>query len=210
MKPESQLNAPNKRAFWIFYLLFALLAVCIFFAWKHYPVKSITWPSFTNPFAEESVPIGYYKVLSVADGDTIVIDMNSIEERIRLVGVDTPETHHPELPVQCFGEAASKYTQDLLEGKSVRLVADSQGTNRDRYQRLLRYVYTSDNTLVNLNLIEQGYGFAYLGFPFDMMDQFAAAEKTARQNNKGLWSGCNVDEDNRNPQTIYPEGQLVP
>ncbi|MDQ2973749.1 MAG: thermonuclease family protein [bacterium] len=210
MNLKSQQNAPNKRAFWIFYLLFAILAISIFFAWRFEPIKSIQWPSLNNPFVEEPIPVGYYKVLSVADGDTIVIDMNGIEERIRLVGVDTPETHHPELPVQCFGEAASTYTKTLLEGKSVRLEADSQGTNRDRYQRLLRYVYTNDNTLVNLSLIEQGYGFAYLGFPFDKMDKFAAAEKSARQNNKGLWSGCNVDEDNRNPQTIYPEGQLVP
>lgn len=122
-----------------------------------------------------------------------------------MIGVDTPETHHPELPVQCFGEAAAKFTNTLLEGKNVRLEADQQSNNRDYYQRLLRYVYTEDGTLVNLKLIQDGYGFAYLGFPFDKSDEFAAAERDARENSRGLWSGCNIDENRANPQTVYPD-----
>lgn len=133
---------------------------------------------------------GFYRVTEVYDGDTIAVDMNGTTEKVRMIGVDTPETHKPKTPVQCYGPEASNYTKQLLTGKTVRLEADPTNQNRDRYDRLLRYVYTEQNTLVEQSLIEQGFGFAYLSFPFEKSEQFADWQQQAQTNKLGLWSAC--------------------
>lgn len=137
---------------------------------------------------------GQYSVSGVFDGDTIQVDMYGRQESIRLIGVDTPETHHPNKPVQCFGHAASDFTKATLEryGNIVSMEADEYSSNRDRYNRLLRYVYLPDGTLLNQAIIEEGYGFAYTAFLFAKSDEFTAAETRARQSNAGLWSACPV------------------
>ena len=108
---------------------------------------------------ERSQP-GLYRVVKFDDGDTITVDMNGTVETVRFIGVDTPETHHPDRPIECYGREASDYTKRLIGGQKVRLQADPLDTNRDRYGRLLRYVYLPDNTLVEQKLIAEGYGFA--------------------------------------------------
>lgn len=133
---------------------------------------------------------GLYKVVRFDDGDTIVVDMNGTNETIRFIGVDTPETHDPRKAVQCFGQAAAAFTKQLIDNNLVRLEADPLNTNRDRYKRLLRYVYLSDGTLVNAEIIKQGYGFAYLSFPVTKADEFRLYEKEAREASRGLWSSC--------------------
>lgn len=143
----------------------------------------------------QNIQPGYYLVTEVSDGDTFSIDMNGSTERIRMIGVDTPETHHPNKAVQCFGEKASEFTKNLISNKPVRLEADPTNTNRDRYNRLLRYVYLEDSTLVNAEIIKQGYGFAYIAFPFEKKDAFSAYQRTAREENKGLWNDCSVEKD---------------
>ena len=137
-----------------------------------------------------SVTTGSYRVTEFLDGDTISVDMNGRNEKIRMIGVDTPETHDPRKTVECFGKAASEYTKQLIGEGPVRLEADQLSTNRDRYNRLLRYVYTSDNKLVQAEIIKNGYGFAYVSFPFSMLDEFREYEKQAREQNLGLWSSC--------------------
>lgn len=116
--------------------------------------------------------------------------MNGHTETIRFIGVDTPETHDPRKPVQCYGQQAAAYTQTLIGSKAVRLAADPLDTDRDRYNRLLRYVYLPDGTLVNQAIIEQGYGFYYPYFPFTKKTEFAAAQTKAQSNKDGLWSAC--------------------
>ncbi len=133
---------------------------------------------------------GFYRVTQVYDGDTIAVLMNGTEEKIRLIGVDTPETHKPDTPVQCYGPQASDFSTKALLGQNVRLEADPLGDNRDRYNRLLRYVYLPDGTLWDQRLIEQGYGFAYLSFPFSKADEFAVSQDNARNANLGLWTAC--------------------
>lgn len=133
---------------------------------------------------------GLYHVVEFVDGDTIAVDMNGKKETLRFIGVDTPETHDPRKAVQCFGYAAADFTKNLIGKNDVRLVADPLNTNRDRYNRLLRYIYLPSGTLVNLEIIKQGYGFAYTSFPFTKVDEFRAAEKEARESNKGLWRKC--------------------
>jgi len=142
-----------------------------------------------------SVDPGFYRVIEVSDGDTIVVDMNSTEERIRMIGVDTPEKNHPSKPVQCFAEAASKFTKNLIGDQAVRLEADPTNSNRDRYDRLLRYVYLPDNRLVNAEIIKSGYGFAYTNFLFEKKEDFKNYQRDAEQNNLGLWGKCDVFEN---------------
>lgn len=144
----------------------------------------------SQPKTALNIPAGSYRVVEFADGDTIVIDMDGRNERVRIIGVDTPETHDPRKPVECFGQAASDFTKNLIGSQPVRLEADSLSTNRDRYDRLLRHVYTSDNKLVSAEIIKEGFGFAYLSFPFGKLDEFRTYEQQARQQGKGLWSSC--------------------
>jgi micrococcal nuclease len=133
-----------------------------------------------------------YRVAKFDDGDTIVVDMNGSQETVRFIGVDTPETHKPNTPIQCYGPEAANYTKRLIGSQSVRLQADPLDTNRDRYGRLLRYVYLPDGTLVEQKLITEGYGFAYTYFPFEKAGQFSAYEQAAKTAGKGLWSACQV------------------
>jgi len=134
---------------------------------------------------------GLYQVVSYSDGDTITVDMNGTKEEIRFIGVDTPETHDPRKNVQCGGPAASAYTRQRIGayGK-VRLQSDALSSNRDRYNRLLRYVYLPDGTLMNQNLIATGHGFAYTYFPFTKSALFGKLEAQARQAKKGVWGYC--------------------
>lgn len=133
---------------------------------------------------------GTYSINHFIDGDTIAVNMNGNAETVRLIGVDTPETHKPNTPVQCYGPQAAAYTQRLIGQGRVRLTADSLSTNRDRYNRLLRYVYLADGRLLNEVLIQQGYGFYYPYFPFTKARQFAADEQGAMDQKIGLWSHC--------------------
>jgi micrococcal nuclease len=173
-------------------LIFSLLIVVIagFFGLDaYYPENAVT----------KNLPMptpGQFEVAKVYDGDTIGVQINTKIEKVRLIGVDTPETHHPKKPVQCFGQAASDYTTKNLLGKKVRLESDPIGDNIDRYSRLLRYVYLEDGTLWNQKLVADGYGFAYTSFPFGKSDEFRQAEKSARENNRGLWGGCEITTDN--------------
>ncbi|MBI3624362.1 thermonuclease family protein [Candidatus Saccharibacteria bacterium] len=147
------------------------------------------WFNTPKQFLQQTQP-GLYHVSIFYDGDTIAVNMNGVNEKIRLIGVDTPETHDPRKALQCFGQAAAVFTKQLIGNSSVRLEADALSSNRDRYNRLLRYVYLPDGRLVNLEIITQGYGFAYTGFPFTKSDQFVAAQTAARQASKGLWHDC--------------------
>jgi micrococcal nuclease len=106
----------------------------------------------------------FYLCTRVVDGDTIIVKMKGTEERVRLIGMDTPETVHPEKPIEYFGKAASAFTKRMAEGKMVRLEYDWQ--EKDKYGRLLAYVYLEDGIFLNAEIINQGYGFAYTRFPF--------------------------------------------
>ena len=135
---------------------------------------------------------GLYSIARYVDGDTIVVNMNGTDETVRFIGIDTPETHNTNTPVQCYGPAAAAHTQNVIKaaGGKVRLVSDSLSTNRDRYNRLLRYVYLPDGTDVNKLNVEQGYAFYYPFFPFSKKAEFQAAEKSAMAAHKGLWGAC--------------------
>ena len=165
-------------------LITSLILTVLFLLAQHFGLLDSVTDS-----VEQNQP-GLYTVTGFSDGDTISVDMNGKKEKVRFIGVDTPETHKPNAPVQCYGPAASAFTKNVIGAKKVRLEADPLSTNRDRYDRLLRYVYLPDGTLVNERLIRDGYGFYYPYFPFKKSGQFEIAQNKARAENKGVWGNC--------------------
>jgi len=141
-----------------------------------------------------------YPVTGVVDGDTIKITYEGVEETVLLIGIDTPETVHPSKPVECFGEEASNKMKDLVEGKSVFIMFDNTQGLRDKYGRLLLYIWTND-IFVNKRMIEEGYAYEYTySTPYLYQDEFKAAEKQAREGKIGLWGdvcACDKKELNR-------------
>jgi micrococcal nuclease len=138
---------------------------------------------------------GQASVVRVVDGDTVAVRVGGREETVRLIGIDTPETVDPRSPVECFGQEASDRAKALLpEGTGVRLVADVEA--RDRYDRLLAYVYRDDGTFVNLALVEDGYA-SVATYPPNVAhtSEFTAAAARARDEGRGLWSACGGPDD---------------
>jgi micrococcal nuclease len=143
---------------------------------------------------EESIPQAgeLRKVVRVVDGDTIVV---SPKEKVRLIGVNTPETKDPKKAVECFGKEATQFTRDAVEGKTVRLVLDKVNAKRqhkDKYRRTLAYAYLADGTMLNAELIRQGYAPAEIRFPFRYLSEFRELERAARAEALGLWSSCPI------------------
>jgi len=122
------------------------------------------------------------KCTRVVDGDTIVLRNG---EKVRLIGVDTPETKHPSKPVEYYGKEATAFTNKMVGGKVVTLKYDVQ--QRDKYGRLLAYVYLMDGTFLNAEIIKQGYGHVYTKAPFKYLEQFRQYEQEAREAKRGLW-----------------------
>jgi micrococcal nuclease len=130
-----------------------------------------------------------YKVVKVIDGDTLDVSIDGKTERLRLIGIDTPETVDPRETVQCFGKEASDKAKSMLQGTSVHLEEDTSQDSRDKYGRLLRYVYLEDGTNFNKYMIAEGYAHEYTyQVPYAYQKEFKAAEASARDNNRGLWS----------------------
>jgi micrococcal nuclease len=130
-------------------------------------------------------------VLKVIDGDTVDIDIKGNTERVRLIGVNTPETKHPTKPIECFGPEASAYlTQLLPKGTHVRIERDIEA--RDRYGRMLLYLYReSDNLFINLDLVSHGYGIPMSIEPNTFhRNDFVHAAALAETTNVGLWKAC--------------------
>ena len=131
--------------------------------------------------------VGNFIVSKVIDGDTILLQNG---EKVRYIGIDTPETIDPRKEVQCFGKEASTKNKELVEGKEVRLVKDV--SERDKYGRLLRYVYIGD-VFINEKLVAEGYAHAFTYPPDVAYSQlFIEKERLARENKLGLWKGCEV------------------
>lgn len=173
----------HRRLSVFFASLFLTLAIFAVAACGKNPLPA---PKSAAPTGDAAVP-----VVRVVDGDTIVVRLSGRNERVRLIGIDTPESVKPNTPVQCFALEASARTKALLPaGAPVKLVRDVE--LRDRYGRLLAYVYrATDNLFVNLSLATEGYAVAYT-YPPNVAhaDEFVAAAAEARDAGRGLWSRC--------------------
>jgi micrococcal nuclease len=143
----------------------------------------------------------YYPVVRVVDGDTVVVKIDGVDETLRLIGIDTPETVDPRKPVQCFGIEASNKAKEWLSGKMVELESDPSQDERDKYGRLLRYVRIQEGLFYNLEIIKQGYAHEYTYIiPYKYQTEFKNAEDYARENELGLWHPDACQED-----TVAPE-----
>ena len=161
--------------------------------------RTASEPRPTVARASGNLPAGVDAVVKkVVDGDTIEI---SGGERVRLIGIDTPETKDPKRPVGCYGAEASRFTATVLPpGTPVRLVGDAE--QRDRYDRLLAYVYRrADGMFVNAELLRRGYA-QLLTIPPNVAhtDEFVAIAAQARDGSQGLWGAC----------TLLPDGKVTP
>jgi len=147
-------------------------------------------PPPVRPSSAKGAPPGY-TVVEVIDGDTIKVDIGEKIVTVRLIGIDAPEPTEIANPHNqqndYFGPEAAQYAKQLMENQLVYLIPDPMQSNRDKYDRLLRYVFLEDGTLVNAKLIADGYAYNYIYEPFQFMKQFDYLEKQAKENRLGLW-----------------------
>ena len=130
------------------------------------------------------------QVIRVVDGDTIIVSLNHKPETIRLLGINTPETVKPNFPIECYGPEASKETKEMLTDKIVQLESDPSQDNKDKYNRLLRYVFLDEKNF-NESLVRDGYAREYTyKVPYKYQKLFKADQKVAKKNKVGLWGSC--------------------
>ena len=132
-----------------------------------------------------------FRVVHVVDGDTLDVnidDRGRDHTRIRLWGVDTPETVKPGAPVERFGRQAGAFAKQAAFDKQVRLELDPCQT-RDKYGRLLAYVILPDGTMLNRVLIEEGYGYADPRYEHRLRDEFMRRQRKAMRAGRGMWTG---------------------
>ncbi|MCC6864733.1 MAG: thermonuclease family protein [Ignavibacteria bacterium] len=172
-----------------------VIIILLYFGWKY------IYPKLEN---RDSHNKKSFLVTKVFDGDTFEAEINGKPEKIRMLGIDTPEKwdsdkferdkersgKDKEL-LRKLGELSSDFTARLIGGKKVILLPDSKSDDKDKYGRLLRYVYLEDGTFVNLKIVEEGYANAYRKFNTSKKNEFIEAENEARENKKGLWGDIN-------------------
>ncbi len=172
----------------VFTFLLILLVVGFFL------VKKFTEPDSS---AGDNKSGEYYTVVRVVDGDTFELEDKI---KVRLLGIDTPEKYESKKldkdaevsgqdkkTIKKLGKLASDYVRGFAEGKRVRLERDPKNDDKDKYGRLLRYVYLEDGTCVNAKIIKDGYAQVYEKFEITKLDEFRKLQKEARENNRGLW-----------------------
>ncbi len=185
---------------------------------------SIGWDQATNVVTLSTAEKFSATVVDVVDGDTVKLKWKSSKsssgasktESVRLIGVDTPETVHPTKGVEPYGKEASNYTKSILkEGTSVWIEFDEQ--QRDRYGRLLVYLFLTDGTFFNAQLVSAGYAKTAT-FPPNVrwVDVFTHMQTNARENQRGLWgldgeTGQSVDQSTEQPkgQAAKSKGDIV-
>jgi len=142
-------------------------------------------------------------VVRCVDGDTIYVALPrppeglGTRERLRLIGVDSPEARQESPTVRRLALAASEFTRRRLEGRIVHLACDWR--QRDRYGRLLAYVYLPDGSCHNAELLREGYAHAYTRFPFQFLEEFRAQQAAARRQGRGLWAANGPGKPYRAP-----------
>lgn len=128
----------------------------------------------------------WHKVVRVIDGDTLVANVDGKDEKIRVIGIDAPESTTSQ---ECFGKESSNKAKEFLNGKWIQLERDDSQSDRDKYNRLLRYVWFDSGTDFGRRLIEEGYAFEYTyNTPYAKQLQYKSTQTYAKDNLKGLWS----------------------
>ena len=131
----------------------------------------------------------YYNVTKVIDGDTLHVDLDGVDEKVRLIGINTPETVDKRKTVQCFGKESSARMEELADGKIVRLEYDDTQSKRDAYDRILAYVYLEDGQMLNRKMVAEGYAYEYTYMiPYKYQKEFRQLQNLAKTSLRGLWA----------------------
>jgi micrococcal nuclease len=151
-------------------------------------------PREGSPFSppSDAGKANYHTVTRVVDGYTLVLKNR---DRVRLIGVETPETKDSQKPGEDLGREATAFTRLRVQGKRVRLEFEQTNEpidHKDNHGRTLAYVYLENGTFLNAEIIKQGYGIAYTRIPSKYLDEFSRYEQEAREQGKGLWSKINA------------------
>lgn len=127
-------------------------------------------------------------LVRVVDGDTLVLNIDNVNEKIRLIGMDTPESVKPNHPVECFGKEATLHAKSLLKNKELTFVSDYTQDTRDRYGRMLGYVFMDGKNFAEI-MIADGYAYEYTyNKKYRYQSNFKSAQRNARKEERGLWS----------------------
>jgi micrococcal nuclease len=174
-----------------FLITAAALALIFWFVWK-YAIPKLEQKDSRNKTE--------YEVTKVFDGDTFEVLIAGKREKVRMLGIDTPEsydsdklnrdaerTKRDKAVIKRLGKLSTDFTKSLIENKKVLLETRPEDDEKDRYGRLLRYVYLKDGTFVNKKIVEQGYAIAFRKFKVYREKELIEAEKEARINKRGLW-----------------------
>ena len=130
-------------------------------------------------------------VLRVVDGDTVDVMLSGLRTRVRLIGINSPESVDPRRPVECFGKEASAEAEQILSGQDVILLPDPTQDVSDKYGRRLFYVFLSDGTSFNELMVREGYAYEYTyRTPYRYQLEYKQAERDAREHGRGLWTAC--------------------
>jgi micrococcal nuclease len=169
--------------------LAVVVGVCLQGSARPAAAKGGVAPVASAAAAKKAIPKKAWRahVVDCIDGDTIVVRANGHSTKIRLKGVDTPETVHPKKGVQPFGKEASRYTKNQLDDEDVWIEVPSSGKSHDQYGRLLAFVWRADGTCHNEDLILQGLARCYDRYWFDRVDDYRDAERAARKADRGMW-----------------------
>ena len=151
----------------------------------------------------------YYQVVDIIDGDTIEVKNENGVYKVRVLGIDTPETKHPSKPLECFGNEATEQAKKILLDKKVILQSDNTQDDIDRYDRLIRYIFLEDGTFFNQRMIEDGFAYEYTyENPYIFQKDFLKAQNEAQEGKKGLWSE-NTCNGRRETKKDTKEGDQV-
>jgi micrococcal nuclease len=174
-----------------FLITAAALALIFWFVWK-YAIPKLEQKDNRNKTE--------YEVTKVFDGDTFEVLIAGKKEKVRMLGIDTPEsydsdklnsdaerTKRDKATIKKLGRLSTNFTKSLIENKKVLLETRPEDDDKDKYGRLLRYVYLPDGTLVNKKIVEEGYAVAFRKFKVYREKELVEAEKDARENKRGLW-----------------------
>lgn len=153
--------------------------MCLFFS--VYYIASL--PQENSIFVDKT-PRAEASVVRVIDGDTVLVKINEAEERVRIIGINTPESVDPRRPVECFANEASSKAKELLSDKSIFL---ENYTDRDKHGRLLAYIEIDGLDFGEI-MISEGYAYSYKAFPHDRMIKYNSLEQAAKENKVGLWA----------------------
>ncbi|MEZ5281822.1 MAG: thermonuclease family protein [Acidimicrobiales bacterium] len=150
---------------------------------------TVAAPATTSTAAASAPIVPNARVMWVIDGDTIEVDLDGVQETVRLIGIDTPEKTGGLRDAECYGDEATQRMRQLLdEGEGVYLELDQEP--RDQYDRLLAYVYSSDG-FINELLVRDGYAAAFRYEPNTARAaQLEEAQRRAREFDLGLWGAC--------------------